>query len=100
MRPSVREYFDAEHNLDLLIKVQACFRAFLARKKYAKLRSRALFSGGHQTADGTSHASHGAHYYNYKSSAVDRVIAEYGGPFIYDNDPASEEMLEMAGFST
>ena len=39
-----------------------------------------------------------AHGGNYRSAAVDRVISEQG-PFDYENHAASEEMLEIAGFS-
>ena len=35
---------------------------------------------------------------DYKSAAVDQVIAEYGGPFII-NDKASDAILLIAGFT-
>ena len=66
----------------MLIKVQACVRSFLARKRYALLRQA---EAGEQSAN------------NHYSLIVESVLAQRG-PFIYENHPESEEMLEISGF--
>ena len=93
MRPYVKKHFDSKHNLDILIRVQACVRAFLARKRCAKLRQNLIFQGRPSQYSATASGFN----YNYHSEAVSAVIAHLG-PFDYNNHAASEEMLQLSGF--
>ena len=72
MRPSIKMHFDVEDNLGVLIKVQAAVRAYLARKKYAKMRNRTLF-GGRNIDDSMVLGSYTSQGNNYESQAVQEV---------------------------